>query len=411
MIKTEFFENAVQLGFYGLERSALHGKKDYVRKYWEDMSIKLSVRPYIEKILSSKRKVRIADLGCGSGEGIELLTHIPVTNSFEQHAKEFILSLEDIELYRGLDISPSMIEQGRRNYAGLENTHFTQADLSKGFPLLSEEPFDLYFSSYSSLSHLQYEELAHLTDQIFRHIQGKGFVVYDLFGKYSPEWPRYWDKSCRDILEYNMTYLFSEKELQSVNVESYDCCFWSAQEFKEMITTTAKRLNKQTDMRIKDRSIFVGRHMDTGYFNGIKSHYRHQVNRLFERDFRGNLPKLRIDLQFVKDHIQGIPLSVQETLNSYQNQWNAIINLTDALLKSNTGLVKEIIKSQSPANSEELKMLTWLYRNASRFPVVDFWASIMGPQIACVLRNYELAIQKAVGCGHGLFAVVEATNQ
>ena len=46
-------------------------------------------------------------------------------------------------------------------------------------------------------------------------------------------------------------------------------------------------------------------------------------------------------------------------------------------------------------------------RNADRFPVFDFWASIMRPQVACVLRNHELNLPDGLGCGHSLFCVVE----
>jgi hypothetical protein len=74
----EFFDIAAQQGFYGLERGGLTGKKDYVRKYWEDIAIKLTVRNSIEKLLTKRNDIRVIDLGCGSGEGFELLTRISV---------------------------------------------------------------------------------------------------------------------------------------------------------------------------------------------------------------------------------------------------------------------------------------------------------------------------------------------
>ena len=67
MQRTEFYESAVKYGFYGVDKSGLFGKKDNVRKYWEDVAIKVSIRPAIERILEHKNKVRIVDLGCGSG--------------------------------------------------------------------------------------------------------------------------------------------------------------------------------------------------------------------------------------------------------------------------------------------------------------------------------------------------------
>ena len=72
--------------------------------------------------------------------------------------------------------------------------------------------------------------------------------------------------------------------------------------------------------------------------------------------------------------------------------------------------VKQIIESSTGQLTDELKMLAWLFRNADRFPVVDFWASIMGPQVACILRNLELSLPDGIGCGHSLFCIVEVND-
>ena len=77
MLKTEFYEAAVRQGFYGIDAGGLFGKKDNVRKYWEDVFIKLSLRDAVTALLAEKNALRIVDLGAGSGEGLELLTHIP----------------------------------------------------------------------------------------------------------------------------------------------------------------------------------------------------------------------------------------------------------------------------------------------------------------------------------------------
>jgi len=94
-----------------VDKSGLFGKKDNVRKYWEDVSIKMSIRPAIEQVLGCKDKIRIVDLGCGSGEGLELLTHIPPSVPIKTVNKEFVITKEDIEIYKGIDISPSMVRQ------------------------------------------------------------------------------------------------------------------------------------------------------------------------------------------------------------------------------------------------------------------------------------------------------------
>ena len=102
MPRTEFYEIAVKRGFYGVGESGLFGKKDNVRKFWEDVFIKMSIRPAIEQILEYKDKIRIVDLGCGSGEGFELLTHIPPSTPVKTTNKEFVITEGDIEIYKGL---------------------------------------------------------------------------------------------------------------------------------------------------------------------------------------------------------------------------------------------------------------------------------------------------------------------
>jgi SAM-dependent methyltransferase len=141
----EFFDIAALQGYYGLESSGLTGKKDFVRKYWEDIVIKLAVRGSIEKLLLKRDNIRVVDLGCGSGEGFELLTHIPGNQSLGSGKQGFALSPDQIS-YTGVDISGSMIQQGRKNYENHSNVRFEQADLDKGFPLMDEKPFDIYLS-------------------------------------------------------------------------------------------------------------------------------------------------------------------------------------------------------------------------------------------------------------------------
>ena len=97
-------------------------------------------------------------------------------------------------------------------------------------------------------------------------------------------------------------------------------------------------------------------------------------------------------------------------LQDYKEKWNCVINLVEALLPGNDSAVSHLIETTSQDISNELKFLTWFYRNAYRFPAVDFWASVMGPQIAVILRNIEMSLGQALGCGHGLLCVVEIAD-
>jgi SAM-dependent methyltransferase len=404
MIKTEFFETAVQQGFYGNETSGLYGKKDYVRKYWEDFSIKSLLKPIVVSLLESKDKIRIADFGCGCGEAFELITHIsPLERPTK---KDFLIHSDQIELYYGMDISSGMIEKGKLLYEGKSNIRFKQANLAKDYTFLEEEPFDIYLSTYSSPSHLTVDELNKLVEKVLTHSSGKSYLVLDLFGKYSPEWPQYWSKSLKEMLPYNMAWLHLPNKLKDEQVENYYVTFWDAESLKKEINAVAAGLNKKITISTKDRSVFIGRHTDTGYFNNNPQPLRYQVNRLFDRDYEGRVDGLKADFSFLDGLKEQFP-DVWERINYYHDKWNTVVGLCGALIDNKNELIKGLIETSESDLSEELKMLTWLYRNQQRFPVDNFWASVMGPQLACVLRNLELNLPEGLGCGHGLFCIVE----
>jgi SAM-dependent methyltransferase len=411
MPRTEFYEIAVKRGFYGVSESGLSGKKDNVRKYWEDVFIKMSIRPAIEQILGHKDKIRIVDLGCGSGEGLELLTHIPLSTPLKTIDKEFVIIEEDIEIYQGIDVSPAMVKQGKQNYAGLPQAKFVEADLSKGFPFLQDDPYDIYFSSYASLSHLDYAELEYLTQQIFTHISNRGYMVLDLHGRYSPEWPKYWSKDCRSSIPYTMAYLLPSQEQDPEKIKWFDVTYYSGLELSQLIESAARAAGKKAKIiTMRDRSIFVGRHMDTCLFKKQRHQIRTEVNRLFDHGYRARISGLTFDIDYL-DEVKDLNHQAWTRISDYYNRWQTVVNTLQALMNANNAEVKRIIESSPEILADELKMLAWLFRNADRFPVVDFWASVMGPQVACVLRNLELSLPQGLGCGHGLFCIVEIENE
>ena len=406
MPRTEFYEIAVKRGFYGVSESGLFGKKDNVRKFWEDVFIKMSIRPAIEQVLEYKDKIRIVDLGCGSGEGVELLTHIPPSTPVKTANKEFVITEGDIEIYQGVDISPAMVKQGKKNYANLPQAKFVEADLSKGFPFLQDEPYDIYFSSYGSLSHLDFAELEQLTEQIFSHISNRGYMVFDLHGRYSPEWPKYWSKNCHSPLPYNMAYLLPQQEQDPGRIKWFDVTYWSSPELSKLIELAAVAVGKKAKIiTMQDRSIFIGRHMDTCLFKKQRHQTRTEVNRLFDHGYRGRIDGLSFDIDYLEE-VKEVNHQAWTRIFDYYNRWQTVVNMLCALMNADNAVVKRIIELSSENLAGELKMLAWLYRNADRFPVVDFWASVMGPQVACVLRNLELSLPQGLGCGHGLFCIV-----
>lgn len=405
MSKTEFFEVAAQQGFYGLERGGLFGKKDNVRKYWEDISIKTTMRRPVFDILNRKEKLSILDLGCGSGEGYELLTHIPPINKTTVQ-RDFILSPEQIEKYLGVDISPAMIKEGQKNYEGKENISFIQGDLSSDLSCLERGPFDVIFSSYSSPSHLNNNEISALIEKVVALHDGEFLLVLDLFGRNSIEWPCYWLYEDYEMRPYSMMWLYPKDSEVAKNAEQYYVRFWNAAEIKKVVASVSKKLNRGLKVTTVDRSILVGRHTDTGFYNKHPQNMRYQVNRFIDRDYRGECEFLHADISCIADKRSAFP-EEYERIAYYAKLWNMTIDFIAALVAGQNNRVSMFLETAPEELVDELKMLTWLERNSSRFPVVDFWASVLGPQVACVLRNLEINLSPGLGCGHGLVCLIE----
>jgi hypothetical protein len=131
------------------------------------------------------------------------------------------------------------------------------------------------------------------------------------------------------------------------------------------------------------------------------------VRKFWEDIYVKKVCELMIELDHLAEYRQAFE-NVWERLTDYQIKWNRIVILLDALLHHDDVKVKDFIEyTDIEQMSDESKFLTWLFRNADRFPVADFWASVIGPQVAVVLRNIEMSYAKGVGCGHGLVFAAE----
>jgi SAM-dependent methyltransferase len=406
------YADTVARGLYGRQTGGLRGKYDNVRTYWEDRLTRMTIAPFVtardRHAMREGRKVRVVDLGCGAGQGYELLTRIDQEGLTLGDAMRFVLPPSRVGLYCGIDLSPAMVEQGRANYGSIGGVHFMQGDLRDGLrPVVAEPPFDIYFSSYGSLSHLEAPDLRRCLVDVVEHAGPGSIVVLDLIGRYSPEWPGYWHAATEDekVRPYSMSYLFSEVERESGDVETFPLRFWTGDEIvqlcHELSPLTAVSV---TPVAIVDRSVFVGRHLDTREYGTSLPPLRSLVNRLYEQNVRTRLEDLRV--------LEPQPLShntdVDRFLATLSACWNRVIDFTlERLRGRRISLVTlDGWRDFPPPLQVALMTMDRVVDSVSWIDVGDSRANIIEPQLAYVLQRLEHSLQRGLGCGHALLVVL-----
>ena len=160
------YREAVNSGQYKKELGLIK-KYDNVRIYWEDEATRTFLRPYLEKLVAIKEgqleRMRILDLGCGSGDGFELLKGVRRRDNGLITQEIHAISQEDLGLYLGLDNNPELIEQAREVHNSNPKLDFVQGNFSDLVSTLNGyESFDLFFSSYGTMSHCSDEQFVDL---------------------------------------------------------------------------------------------------------------------------------------------------------------------------------------------------------------------------------------------------------
>ncbi|NOR64390.1 MAG: hypothetical protein GQ468_00050 [Candidatus Scalindua sp.] len=167
-----------------------------------------------------------------------------------------------------------------------------------------ERPFDIYFSSYASMSHLDKHHLVQLLKDICNHSSNESIIILDFLGRYSIEWPDYWnvETEAEKIRDYSMSYLSLESE-RNVEVEHFPVRFWTGDEVENLAEEIFLETKIQIELLKKfDRSILIGRHTDTRQYNPMLKPIRKTVNCLHENYMRTDLSELIIDADIIPNH-------------------------------------------------------------------------------------------------------------
>ncbi len=416
------YTEAVKSGLYA-KKSGLVGKYDNVRRYWEDEITGHFLYPHlkrlIEKAALKMRRLRIMDLGCGSADGLELLRGIRDRDPNLKDNEVDLLTPQVLGFYKGVDLNNDLLDQGRTIYGDNPKITFAKGDFTKGLPLAGDEqPYDLYFSSYGSTSHHNdLETLVRLLADIAKATNDYCVIVCDWLGRYSYEWQSLWtnnlSKNCN--MDYVVSYIYDkeERERRRSELQHLNLRLISRSEVEKVIERASKRAGVEIKtLTFVDRSVFTGRHMDTGEYNSHAQPIRQAVNSLHEANNRTDLGTLMIDyvpkegFDFVNRHLEHLQLC-----------WNLLVQYTQDLISTYDEKQRKFsvqpadIPSSYPAALREMmermrlvvEGVGWLGLGLPRENIIE-------PQLGYALRYLMMNQQKGMGCGHGLCGILEVNK-
>lgn len=413
------YTEAVKSGMYA-KRSGLVGKYDNVRRYWEDEMTRHFLRGPLQKLVKhardEMRRIRILDLGCGSADGYELLTGIRQRDPNLHDVEVDLLTPDVLGLYKGIDFNTDLLDQACTVYEENSKMVFEQGDFTQGLPPgKNEEPYDLYFMSYGTCSHHNNDKtMIRLLADIAKHADSYCLVICDWLGRYSYEWQTLWtnDLSQNQNMDYVVSYIYNEDERETRRDELQHLFLrlMSRDETDAIVREAAgKACVDIRTLRYFDRSVFTGRHMDTGEYNPHAQPLRLGVNSLHEANFRTDLTDLLVDYS----PKERFPL-LNKHFEQFQICWNELVSYSINLLelyseeKQQFRADPPVPPAASPptliSRMKRMKRVIegvgWLTTGLPRENIIE-------PQLGYSLRNMMMDLQQGMGCAHGLVGIFE----
>lgn len=415
MAEKKAYTQAVRTGLY-YKPPGLLGKYDNVRRFWEDQVTGIFLRPALNDLAERKKqrlqRVRILDLGCGSGDGYDLLMGVATKDpGIYEHITNAITE-DMLREYVGVDINEDLLEQARANYGRFPKTRFLQGDLSECLPpsILEEEPFDIYFTSYGTLSHFHDDQNVKLISGICKHAPQRALFIGDWLGRYSYEWRDLWHHPADEeyFMDYRISYFITDDEEEKNDVPIFPLRLITRDEIMQIVNRAAEESGVEIrPVAFFDRSLLIGRHMETGDYNNNCPKLRTAVNSLFEPYLRTDLESLLVDC---------VPRPGFDHLNNFFEMFflccNTLVRHTISLL--NTYSSEQ--ESESPFDvlpffpdplKEAMHTMRRIIEGVGWLKWGDARANIIEPHLGFSLRKLEMDLQPGTGMGHGLVGIFE----
>jgi len=417
MAEKKAYTQAFTTGKYD-KISGLLGKYDNVRRFWEDQVTGIYLRSFLNNLVENKRKrlerLRILDLGCGSGDGYDLIMGVTRKDPGIYEYVTATITDDMLKEYVGLDINVDLLRQAEEYYGNNPKMRFVEGDLSHGLPpvILQDQPaFDFYFSSFGTLSHFHDEQCVQIISDICRHAPDYALLMGDWLGRYSYEWQDLWHHPPDQeyFMDYRISYLYPDEEQDDADIASFPLRLIT----KDEVVKTIEQASQQAGVEIRpltfcDRSIFVGRHLDTGDYNKNCPKVRLPVNSLFESYQRTDLESLLVDY---------VPRQGFDHLNNFFELFfmscNALVKYTISLLSeydSQAGKLRstpEVLPFYPDPLKEAMHNMQRVIEGVGGLKWGDVRANVIEPHLGYSLRRLEMDLQPGTGMGHSLIGIFE----
>lgn len=410
---------AIQHGRYSEQVKGLRCKYDHVRIQFEDFITAFYLRPHLEKLVEEKANekangngegLRFYDLGCGTGDGYDLLSKMAGTTKLSEFDNRLI-EQEMVEQYKGIDLNVALLKEARNLFGDYDHVDFCKGNFSEGLPLEEgEQPYDLYFTSYGTLSHCNDDELEKLFVDIGRHAHNGSIILCDFIGRYSYEWQDIWTHEPEEqpYIDYLINYLYTEEDRDNVEISSFPLRLMSPPEVEKVLNSAASKAGVELKVeRFFDRSLFVGRHIETGTYNGNPQPLRLMVSSLFERGLRTYFPDLKVSYRPRRTFNWQ-----NDALQTLADSWNALVDYTMVLME-NYDSNEELLPYPPPTDVEPLEKAYRVMRQTlegSKGLYGDIRADLIEAQLGYALRSLEMNLQHGKGLGHGLVGIVKVVK-
>jgi SAM-dependent methyltransferase len=137
MAEKTAYSQAANTGKYE-KITGLLGKYDNVRRFWEDQLTGIFLRPALNDLVDEKRRrlerIRILDLGCGSGDGYDLIMGVTTKDPGIYEYITAALTDDMLKEYVGVEINTDLLRQAEEYYGSSPKMRFVEGDLTHGLP-------------------------------------------------------------------------------------------------------------------------------------------------------------------------------------------------------------------------------------------------------------------------------------